>query len=260
MGGKLSPIIIVVLLVLVIVIAIVVYGVVTGTGGFTNNSNSNTQQSENTVATPVLSLKKKDIDENSEEKNLNSVTITVTATTEDKDGIAEITLPDKTTVKGDTATFEATENKKYSFSATGVNGEVGTGTIEVTEIAEISASNPYVPTGFTVINEDVDKGFVIQDEAGNQYVWVPVESGKLTREMVLNGKYEESSTSATSLVNSVAKYYGFYIARFETSEYDIDGESVAASMSGKIPWTNITYLDAVNYANDSATKFEYEDG
>ncbi len=260
MGGKLSPIIIVVLLVLVIVIAIVVYGVVTGTGGFTNNSNSNTQQSENTVATPVLSLKKKDIDEDSEEKNLNSVTITVTATTEDKDGIAEITLPDKTTVKGDTATFEATENKKYSFSATGVNGEVGTGTIEVTEIAEISASNPYVPTGFTVINEDVDKGFVIQDEAGNQYVWVPVESGKLTREMVLNGKYEESSTSATSLVNSVAKYYGFYIARFETSEYDIDGESVAASMSGKIPWTNITYLDAVNYANDSATKFEYEDG
>ena len=76
---------------------------------------------------------------------------------------------------------------------------------------------------------------------------------------MLNGDYEETSTSATELVNSVAKYYGFYIARFEASEYEVDGEKVAASMAGKNPWTNITYLEALEYSNKSAEKFKYED-
>ena len=37
-------------------------------------------------------------------------------------------------------------------------------------------------------------------------------TGKLTRETMLNIDYEESSGTASALVNSVAKYYGFYMA------------------------------------------------
>ena len=76
---------------------------------------------------------------------------------------------------------------------------------------------------------------------------------------MLDGKFEDSASSATALVNSVAKYYGFYVGRFEASQYNMDGDVAAASMAGKVPWTNITYLDAFNYATESAEKFGYED-
>lgn len=253
MGGKLSPVIIVALLVVVVVIAILIFGIVTGKGGITEPQ-PGTKVSDEEALKPVLTLNKE-----SEEENVNSVKIVANASTEDENGITEIVLPDKSTVKGDYATFEATENKKYSFTVNAANGESTTVSIDVTEIAEISATNPYVPAGFSVINDKVDEGFVISDESGNQYVWVPVESGRLTRSTLLDGKFEESSSSATSLVNSVAKYYGFYIGRFEASQYNLEGESVAASMAGKVPWTNITYTDAFNYASESAEKFGYED-
>ncbi len=253
MVSKLSPIIIVVLLVVVVVIAIVIFGIATGTGGFVDSNDDKGTTTEELIK-PVLTLDKK-----VEEEKENTVKITAKASTEDKEGISEIILPDGSSVKGDYAVFEATENKKYEFTVKAVNGSSETLSIEVNEIDVISATNPYVPEGFSVVSNDIDKGFVIQDENENQYVWIPVESGKLTRSRMLNGDYEETSTSATELVNSVAKYYGFYIARFEASEYEVDGEKVAASMAGKNPWTNITYLEALEYSNKSAEKFKYED-
>lgn len=253
MGSKLSPVIIVVLLVVVIVIAVVIFGLLTGKGGFTDTPGDPTP-SEVELVEPTLGLEKE-----SEEKGVTSVKILATASTEDEGGILEIVRPDGTIEKGDYTVFEATENKKYSFTTNAANGTSRTATIEITEIAEISATNPYVPAGFSVINENVDEGFVIEDENGNQYVWVPVESGRLTRGTMLDGKFEESASSATALVNSVAKYYGFYIGRFEASQYNIEGEPVAASMAGKVPWTNITYLDAYNYSTASAEKFGYEE-
>lgn len=257
MGGKLSPIIIVVLVIVVVALAMVIFGVMNGIGGLDiGGDNQETQDDFESRPKPVLNLEK-DLEEG--EENLNSVTITATATIEDEEGINEIILPDGTSVKGDTATFEATENKEYTFKVNAVNGKSDTLSITVTEIAERSSRNPYIPEGFEVISNDIDGGFVIEDEYSNQYVWVPVESGKLTRGTMLDGKYEESSTSATSLVNSVAKYYGFYVARFEASKYELNGESVAASMQGKTPWTNINYLDAMDYANKAGEQFGYED-
>lgn len=253
MGSKLSPVIIVVLLVVVIAIAVVIFGIFTGKGGFTDTPGENKVQTTEVVE-PELSLEKE-----SDEKGVSSVKIIASATIEGENEVTEIVRPDGSIEKGNYTVFEATENKKYSFTAKAANGESKTGTIEVTEIAEISATNPYVPTGFSVINENVDEGFVIEDESGNQYVWVPVESGRLTRGTMLDGKFEDSASSATALVNSVAKYYGFYIGRFEASQYNLDGDVAAASMAGKVPWTNITYTDAFNYSAESAEKFGYED-
>ena len=254
MEGKLSPVIIIALIVVFIAVgALIVNFIVTGNIPGTNNGNNDSS----VVSTkPVINLSK-----DFEGEKPKKVTITAYVTTTDKDGIKEIILPDGTVVEGDTATYEVEENGKYKFTANCVNGESDNLSIEVTEIPEISSNNPYIPEGFTPVDEDVsvDDGFVIEDEDGNQYVWIPVESGKLTRNTMLSINYEESNSTASALVNSVAKYYGFYMERFEASKFEKDGEMVAASMQGKVPWTNITFQDAIEYANKSAEVFGYED-
>lgn len=250
MGGKFSPIIIVVLLAVVIGIIFVAYEVILST----DNTNKPKSGAEDIVdIKPVLLLSKGDLNNN------NTITITASAKTEDESGIDYITLPDGTEVSGSEATFDADENKSYTFSVTGINGETSTVEIVVTEIPEASIDNPYMPEGFEYLGGDVETGYVIEDKYGNQYVWVPVEKGKLTRGTQLEKAYDENNSSAAALVNSVAKYYGFYIGRFEASSYDLDGKTVAASMSGKVPWTNISCLDAIDYASKSGEDFGYGD-
>ena len=90
-------------------------------------------------------------------------------------------------------------------------------------------------------------------------MWVPVESGKLTRNTKLDTKYEESNTVVSGFVNSVAQNYGFYIGRYEASAYNIGGSDVAASMKDKAPWTNISYGTAATVASESAKGFGYQD-
>ena len=187
------------------------------------------------------------------------VIISVTTSIEDEDGIREIVLPNDSKVFSDKAEYKVEENGEYKFRVVANNGEYKSATIEIDEIEERSSKNPYVPEGFSVISDDINEGFVIEDEHGNQYVWVPVENGKPKRDTGFDTNYEENSSTATALVNSVAKYYGFYIGRFEASEYEVNGRKTAASMNGKIPWTNISSIDAVEYANSSADAFGYED-
>lgn len=255
MGGKFSPIIIGVLIVVVIAIGVLIYTTLTTDSSTGNKVGNQPGTSQEETSKPVLNLSKKYDGDSPKE-----VTINVTATPNEENEIQEIILPDGTSVMGATAEYVVKENGEYEFTALCVDGVSDSLKIEVSEIAEISATNPYIPEGFTQIEgTEVDSGFVIEDKYGNQYVWVPVASGKLTRKELLNPKYEESSTTASALVNSVAKYYGFYIGRFEASQYELNGNQVAASMEGKIPWTNITYTDAENYANGSAKAFEYED-
>ena len=222
MKGKFSPIIIGVIVVVIIAIGALIFTTLSGNNSGTNNK-KNTEQD---VGKPVINLSK-DADGDKPKK----VTITAYATTSDKDGIKEIILPDGSSVMGSTAKYEVEENGTYKFTANCANGQSDSLTIEVTEIPENSHNNPYIPEGFSAVDEDVDveDGFVIADKNGNQYV------------------------------NSVAKYYGFYIARFEASQYEKNGKMAAASMSGKVPWTNIAYQDASEYATNSAEFFEYED-
>jgi formylglycine-generating enzyme required for sulfatase activity len=254
MGSKLSPVIIVVLLIVAIALGVLIFSTLTS-NNTSNNANSNISTSEEEVVKPVLNLSKK-----YEGDSPKKVTITASATPNEGNEIKEIVLPDGTSVMGDKAEYEVDENGEYEFTAVCIDGVSDSLTIKVTEIAEISADNPYIPDGFTQVEgTTVETGFVIEDEYGNQYVWVPVSSGKLTRNTMLDTKFEESATTASALVNSVAKYYGFYIGRYEASQYELDGQQVAASMAGKIPWTNINYQDAASYANSSYEKFGYED-
>ncbi len=194
-----------------------------------------------------------------EENENGEIVITVSTSVNDDNGIKEILLPDETKVVAETAKYVVEKNGEYEFKVIANNGQSNSAKIEIDSIVEKSYKNPYIPKGFSVIADDVESGFVIEDGYGNQYVWVPVENGKLTRTNVFDTNYEENSSTATALVNSAAKYYGFYIGRFEASEYEVDGRKTAASMKGKIPWTNINCLDAIDFATSSGEVFGYED-
>lgn len=249
MGNKFTPIIIIILLAVLVGIVFFMFNLF-----LSDNSDNQEVVEEEVKVKPVIELSK-----NIDEENKEIATITVNASTEDGTEIDRIELPDQTTVVGNTATFEVTQNGDYTFTVYAVNGESESSTINVSEIEEISEDNPYIPEGFTEVGGYPDSGFVIEDEFENQYVWVPVATGKLTRDTILDKDYEESNSTATELVNSVAKYHGFYIARYESSQYDMNGETVAATISGKNPWTNINCQDAINYASASAEAFGYTD-
>lgn len=246
---KISPILIGVLVVIVIAIAGIGITLVVN-----NKTEGETQKVQMSDIEPILELSA-----NTDEENQESVTITATASTEDENGINSIILPDDSVVRADNAAYVVNKNGSYKFKVKGNNGKSSSLTFEVTNIREASASEPYIPEGFSHIGGEVDNGFVIQDKFGNQYVWVPVESGKLTRDTLLDTDYEETSSYASALVNSVAQNYGFYIGRYEASAGKVGGQLVATSIGDREPWVNVTYNQASEAAINASSIFEYKD-
>jgi len=246
---KISPIVIIILVVVLVAVA--------GLGiSLVSNKSDNKNQSETNEVSeivPVLDLSLSSNDENQE-----NVIITATATTEDESGIYSITLPDGGVRRAESAEYNVTKNGNYTFKVKGNNGQTSSLTIEVNNIREASAQTPYIPTGFSHVEGEADTGYTIQDSYGNQFVWVPVEGGKLTRNTMLETDYEESTSSATSLVNSVAQNYGFYIAKYEACMCDANGEKIAGSIGDRNPWINVSYVDAADAASKAASVFGYE--
>lgn len=249
-NNKFSPVLIGVLC--LVLIAIIIFAVSLFSGGEAAKNQADNKNKDLMVPVIELSL-------NTSEENQEKVIISVSATTEDEEGIEYLVLPDGTQVFAANKEYEVSKNGNYKFKAVGYNGAEDTLAIDVTNIREVSANNPYIPEGFEHIGGEVDKGFTIRDKFGNEYVWVPVSTGILTRTTMMNSEYEESNSLATNLVNSVAKNYGFYIAKFEASKYEKDGVNVAASIEGQIPWSNITYQEAYDAAKASGEVFGYTD-
>ena len=220
-----------------------------------NGRNTNSQNtSDNVESNLTLTLTP-----NKKENDVETVTINVVAKTEDDSRIKSITLPDGTKKNTDKASYKVTENGIYEFKAESNNGEKVVETIEVSNIVERSFKTPYIPKGFSHIEGDVDVGYTIEDSYGNQFVWVPVESGIMIRSNASKTNFVDTDTFALELANSVAQNYGFYVAKYEASESEIDGNTVVASVSGANPITNITYLEASDMAKDVADLYEYED-
>lgn len=242
---------VVIIIVLAMVFVAILLLAVSLFSGKSKGKNNDKKGDEDLIA-PIIELNL-----NTTEDNQETVTIEVSATTEDKDGIDYIELPDGTPIYAESKEYEVTENGKYEFKAYGVNGASSKLSIEVKNIRTVSAKNPYIPDGFEHVSGEVDDGFIIQDMYGNQYVWIPVESGILTRTTLTNREYEDSNSSATGLVNSVAKNFGFYLARFEASAYQANDVRFAGSIEGQMPWTNVTYQDASDAANNTAKALQY---
>lgn len=244
-----------IVLIVIIVVALAFFGIKALGKKGNDNKGQNSQNGEMLEAgAPILELSL-----SATEPDQDEVFITATATPgEGDEGINYILLPDKTRIYADTKDYVVTENGTYKFQAVGLNGVTVTEEIEVTNIKQVSSDNPYIPEGFEEVGGEIEDGYVIQDSFGNQYVWVPVPSGILTRDTMMSTDYAESNSAATALVNSVAKNYGFYIARFEASSYEKDGVRVGTSVGDKIPWTDINFRDAETAAFESANAFGYE--
>jgi len=137
---------------------------------------------------------------------------------------------------------------------------------DVTTPAEITGdyTNPVVPEGYTHVEGGWNDGFVIQDEAGNQFVWVPV--GSLKANGSFGGSDFDSQFGRRNFANmdwslwsepldegiqkqqeSVNNYGGFYIARYEISfGYNINPSS-PFSVKQSFPIGEISWQQAVDY-------------
>ncbi len=247
---KVSPVVIILLIVGIVAVVGIGFKLFVDKGEADKDNQPDIGSSE---VVPVL-----DLTTNTNDENQEAVLITAVATTDDAAGIYSITLPDGSVERSERALYEVKKNGNYTFKVKGNNGQVASLAIEVNNIREASATSPYIPTGFSHVGGEVATGFVIQDQYGNEFVWVPVETGKLTRNTMLDNDYEESTSTASALVNSVAQNYGFYVARYESSAHEANGQMVAGSVGNKRPWTNIAYREASEASTRAASIFGYE--
>ena len=161
--------------------------------------------------------------------------------------------------------------------------ELGEGTREREESAW---NKPYVPSNFHYVEGTVNDGYVIADESGNEFVWIPVDGVNVKYEKwcepeygfsytdcsdVPDSEYPEGITGATesNIVNNAG---GFYIGRYEAGVPEgqnvIDGTSSSTSNTSGIPvskkgatvWTNIDYTNANNNAKAYMNNSEVASG
>lgn len=138
--------------------------------------------------------------------------------------------------------------------------------------------DPYIPKGFTHIEGTWNNGYVIRETStGNEFVWVPCvldqnlvkgEDIVVNFERISNGSYNPNSymlqpndNSANEIRQSVARYGGFYIARYEagiegtvnnanlTTKVATDGTVKPLSKIGCGLWNYISRTDAIAVSN-----------
>ena len=159
--------------------------------------------------------------------------------------------------------FVLEAEKGITFNASeGTSGEL---IIRAINVYSKNYANPPIPEGYKHILGEWNNGFVIERESdGSQFVWVPVGSlasnGTLdgvlfTRRFgrrdyknnrFFEGKYYEELTEELALqIESVKKYGGFYISRYNISK---SSEGKPQSVKGVKPWVNINFDDAKKMA------------
>ncbi|MCX8074301.1 MAG: formylglycine-generating enzyme family protein, partial [Clostridia bacterium] len=151
-------------------------------------------------------------------------------------------------------------------------------------------NNPVIPAGFVAVNTsdakwsnlstDWDKGLVIEDTSGNQFVWVPVDGTNVqyakwcTAGITYTATIDDTLPSGFSANNITTTYKGFYIARYEAG-FDYNGGSIRATSkkntnkttlnwsstrnatySGYL-WNFINYTDAKLYSENMANSYGY---
>jgi type II secretory pathway pseudopilin PulG len=136
-------------------------------------------------------------------------------------------------------------------------------------------NNPIIPKGFKAINTLTatwpagwNEGLVIEDGNGNQFVWVPVDGTTVSytknyvdypSDIATTNTWEDGLPNWVNSADTVTKYGGFYIARYE-SRFDYNdgtyrvtskpsngatcfGLSLTSDYNGYL-WNFINYADA----------------
>ena len=135
-----------------------------------------------------------------------------------------------------------------------------------------------IPGGFEIVPglDDVSEGLVIRDSAGNEFVWVPVETFSefkrynFQHDTEVSSSYTEESgdgvstgTEAQDMYKSVNDNKGFYIGRYEAGEDKTDATK-AVSQKGVnvynyIKWGN-SKTDETGGAVEKARNFDIQSG
>ena len=181
-------------------------------------------------------------------------------------------------LSGDSMVTELPSTKKYKEKVEVVNGklvwagetednteykwfsEVTDGATKKSEewkdtIAEIKDGVP-IPMGFTYKEGTKDTGLVIQDEKGNEFVWVPATESTYRKDTSFSSHANIKPTGDDTLPNGikdetadVKKYGGFYIGRYEAGIPEGDTSTsnktgIPVSKKGATVWTDINYTNS----------------
>ena len=127
-------------------------------------------------------------------------------------------------------------------------------------------ANPPIPEGYKYVCGEWNNGFVIERcSDGSQFVWIPVGSldsngtldgehfsEKFGRRNYMNDKFSDDEFNEAlngellEQLESVKKYGGFYISRYNISK-SLAGKP--QSVKGVMPWVNINFDDAKKVAS-----------
>ena len=156
---------------------------------------------------------------------------------------------------------------------------------EVNKIEKINEyNNPIVPNGFKKVETESaswklensvpkgwNNGLIIEDEIGNQFVWVPVDSVENYNSLIYRNPNSKTSYGLSNgdELSQLQKYSGFYVARYEAgvpkemqnnlkniSEQTNDIVGIPVSKKGIIPWNYIS-KENVEKSADNMYSNEY---
>ena len=147
---------------------------------------------------------------------------------------------------------ETENNTEYKWFSEVTDGATKKSEEWKNTIAEIREGVP-IPKGFTYKEGTKDTGLVIQDEKGNEFLWVPATESTYRKDTSFPG---DKPTGDDTLPNGITdetadvkKYGGFYIGRYEAGIPEGDTSpsnktGIPVSKKGAIVWTNINYTNA----------------
>ena len=119
-------------------------------------------------------------------------------------------------------------------------------------IASVKDGVP-IPIGFTYKEGTKDTGLVIQDEKGNEFVWVPATESTYRKDTSFQGTTPTGDDTLpngiTDETADVVKYGGFYIGRYEAGIPEGDTspnnkKGIPVSKKDATVWTNINYTNS----------------
>ena len=119
-------------------------------------------------------------------------------------------------------------------------------------IASVKYGVP-IPIGFTYKEGTKDTGLVIQDEKGNEFVWVPATESTYIKDTSFPGYTPTGDDTLpngiTDETADVVKYGGFYIGRYEAGIPEGDTSpsnktGIPVSKKGAIVWASIDYTNS----------------
>lgn len=156
-------------------------------------------------------------------------------------------------------TFEVSEGTSGELIIRALN-------IATANVYSANYANPPIPEGYKHVCGEWNNGFVIERcFDGNQFVWIPVGSlgangtidgehfsEKFGRRNYMNDEFsadefnEALNGKLLEQLESVKKYGGFYISRYNISK---SSEGKPQSVKGVMPWVNINFDDANKIAS-----------